>query len=49
VNVSSSVLGIGTLSDKTCTVLHSSPTNYNKLISLNKHLSIKRKTYVCAV
>jgi len=43
-NVSSSILGIGTLSDKTCSVLHSSPTNYNKLILLNKHLSIERKT-----
>lgn len=39
VNVSSSVLGTKTFGDETCSVLYSSPINYNKLISLNKNLS----------
>lgn len=43
VNVSSSVLGTETLGDKICSVLHSSPTNYNKPISLNKRLPIEKK------
>lgn len=39
VNVSSSVLGTETLGDEICSILHSSPTNYNKPISLNKNFS----------
>lgn len=34
VNVSSSILGTETVGDKICSVLHSSPINYNKLILL---------------
>lgn len=48
VNVSSSVFGIEIVGDNIFFVLHSSPVNYNKLITLNNNtlLSIKYRKLI---